>query len=309
MGTLLMTVKPPPFKIITAFAAVYILWGSTYLAIRIAIETLPPFLMAGTRFLCAGILLYLLVPSSERVTPSRIQWKSAVTIGALLLLGGNGAVCWAQQKVPSGITALIIATVPLWTVLLEWLWMRRPAPSWLVLTGVLLGFGGLWLLIRPEAEQASIPLTGGLILLGAALSWSIGSILARKVPQVPSAFQATSMEMLSGGALLLIAGCLSGEVSGLGRSVISTRSLLALAYLILFGALLGFTAYKYILKNTSPLLSSTYAYVNPIIAVFLGWAFAAEPLGHSTVAGAACIIAAVFMITFFSAQKQKSSPV
>jgi len=304
-----MSPKTLHLKIITAFAAVYILWGSTYLAIRVAIETLPPFFMAGTRFLCAGTLLYLLVPVSERVTPSRIQWKSALTIGALLLLGGNGAVCWAQQKVPSGVTALIIATVPLWTVLLEWLWLRRPAPSWLVLTGVLLGFGGLWLLIRPDAEQAGIPLTGGLVLLGAALSWSIGSILARKVPQVPSAFQATSMEMLAGGALLLLAGCLSGEVSELEHSVFSTRSLAALAYLIFFGALLGFTAYKYILKNTSPVLSSTYAYVNPVIAVFLGWAFAGEPLGQSTVAGAVCIIAAVFMITLFSSQKQKSSPV
>jgi len=304
-----MTGQQSRFKIIAAFAAVYILWGSTYLAIRIAIETLPPFFMAGTRFLCAGTLLYLLVPSKERVTPSQTHWKSALTIGALLLLGGNGAVVWAQQKVPSGITALIIATVPLWTVLLEWLWLRKPAPSQLVLAGVLLGFGGLWLLIRPDAEHAGIPLTGGLVLLGAALSWSIGSILARKVPQVPSAFQATSMEMLSGGALLLLAGFVTGETSELGHSVFSARSLLALAYLILFGALLGFTAYKYILKNTSPLLSSTYAYVNPVIAVFLGWAFAGEPLGHGTVAGAACIIAAVFMITFFSAQKQKSSPV
>lgn len=296
-------------KLIFAFAAVYILWGSTYLAIRIAIETLPPFFMAGTRFLIAGALLYLLVPAHERVVPSSIHWKSALTVGALLLLGGNGAVVWAQQKVPSGITALIIATVPLWTVLLEWLWLRKPAPSRLVFSGVLLGFGGLWLLIRPDAEYAGIPLAGGLILLGAALSWSIGSILARTVPQVPSAFQATSMEMLSGGSLLLVAGCLSGEVFQLGDHTFSVRSLLALAYLILFGALLGFTAYKYILKNTSPLLSSTYAYVNPVIAVFLGWAFAGEPLGHSTLTGAGFIVSAVFLITFFGAQKQKSSPV
>lgn len=295
----------PDFKIPLAFATVYLVWGSTYIAIRFAIETIPPFLMAGVRFLCAGSLLYFFAASKEKVKPSFAQWKSAFLVGALLLVGGNGGVVWAEQLVPTGITALIIATVPLWTVLLEWLWRRQKRPSALVFLGILIGAAGLWFLVSPETNGVALHPVGVLVLLAAAFSWALGSIFARNADLPQSSFLATGMEMIGGGALMLTLGTLAGEWPQLRLHAISAKSFLSLLYLIFFGALVGFTAYKYILKRTSPILSSTYAYINPVIAVLLGWALAGEKVTWRIGVGALIILAGVFLITL--SQKEKPS--
>lgn len=289
-------------KLLSAFAAVYVLWGSTYLAIRIAVETLPPFFMAGTRFLCAGFLLYLYSLRKEKVKPTLPHWRSAFIVGALLLGGGNGGVVWSEQLIPSGITALIIATVPFWTVILESLLFKR-RPSWLVTSGMILGFAGLWLLVRPAAHDGNMNPTGIFILLFSAFSWACGSLYARQASLPKTPLLPTAMEMIGGGALLFLVSALTGEWGRIAFDHFSMRSLWALAYLIFFGALIGFTAYQYILKNTSPVLSSTYAYVNPVIAVFLGWAVLGEPISSGVLLGAFVILAGVFLITLSGTRK------
>lgn len=297
---------PKPWKIITAFGAVYLLWGSTYLAIRFAIQTLPPFLMAGIRFVIAGGLLYLWARLRGAPRPLRSHWRSAGLIGALLLLGGNGGVVWSQQFVPSGITALIVATVPLWMVLIQAVWSREAGPSPFAWFGIFLGLAGIWFLAAPDhAEVQGIPFFATATLLLAALSWAAGSLLTRKLPLPNSSPLAIGMEMLSGGLCLLTASAAAGEWSRFDPSGVSAASLTALGYLIVFGALVGFSCYIWIVKVTPPSLSSTYAYVNPIVAVGLGWAFAGEALTPRTLTGAAVIVAAVFLITLANLKRDK----
>lgn len=290
---------PPRGRVAAAFAAIYLVWGSTYLAILFAIETLPPFLMAGARFLIAGALLYLWERSRGAPAPAPVHWRAAAVVGGLLLLGGNGGVVWAELHVPTGIAALLVATVPLWMVLLDW---ARPAgrrPSLTVGTGVLVGLGGIVLLVGPGAlaDGASVHPGGAAVLVLASLSWAIGSLYSRGAPRPGSPFLATAMQMLAGGSLLLAFGAVVGEPSRLDLAGVSTRSWLAWLYLIAFGSLIGYTSYIWLLKATTPARVSTYAYVNPVVAVALGWAFAGERLAPRTFLAAAIIIAAVALIT------------
>jgi drug/metabolite transporter (DMT)-like permease len=287
---------PPVLQVALALAAVYVIWGSTYLAMAMAIETIPPFLMAGARYLIAGGVLYLWVRKSGAPRPTRVHWRSALLIGGLLLLGGNGGVVWAEQKVPSGIAALLVSMVPLWMVLMDWLRPAGTRPNWKVLTGVALGFAGLLLLVRPTAGLSIDPL-GVAALLLATLSWAWGSLRSRSVELPASPLLATAMEMLGGGGLLLVAGLVTGETAGFHLAAVSMRSLLALGYLITFGALVGFTAYVWLLRVAPPALVGTYAYVNPIVAVFLGWLVLGEPLTGRTLVAAAVIISGVVLIT------------
>lgn len=300
-----MGLQSSQFKIALAFAIVYVVWGSTYIAILFAIETMPPFLMAGVRFLTAGSILYAFAFWKNKTRPSLKHWKSACVIGALLLVGGNGAVVWAEKLVPSGITALIVATVPLWTVLLEWLWLKKGKPRPLVFCGIILGAFGLWVLVNPRTNGVSLNLTGTAVLLLAAFSWAVGSIQSRRANLPKSGFMATGMEMICGGGLLMLLASMTGEWQRLNLYAVSAKSALALGYLIIFGALIGFSAYKYMLKHTSPTLSSTYAYVNPLIAVFLGWLLAGESLTLRVAAGSLIIAGAVFLITI--AQKKEAA--
>ena len=291
--------KPPRWRVITAFAAVYLIWGSTYLAIRLAVETMPPFLMAGVRFLIAGAILYVWTRWRGTPQPTRAHWLAAAGVGGLLLLGGNGGVVWAAQHVPSGLTALLIATVPLWMALLNWLRPNGVKPGNGAIVGLLLGFVGIMLLIGPNkfASGQRVDSLGATVLIIAALSWAVGSLYSRQAKLPASPLLATGMEMLAGGALLLIAGLLFGEWTRFELSAPSLRSWLALSYLILCGALIGFTAYIWLLRVTTPAQASTYAYVNPVVAIFLGWAFAGEPLTGRTLLAAAIIVAAVVVIT------------
>jgi drug/metabolite transporter (DMT)-like permease len=290
---------PPTARLVAAFAAVYIIWGSTYLAIRYAVETIPPFLMAGSRFLCAGAVLYIWARLKGTERPRAIHWRSTAIVGALLLLCGNGGVVWAEQRVPSALTALLIGTVPLWMTLLDWVAFNRIRPTRPTLIGVVLGFAGIALLIDPTNLRERADLIGELAIVAAAVAWAAGSLYARRATLPDSPLLATAMEMLAGGALQLVAGTLLGEWSRLDISSISTESVVALLYLIVFGALIAFTAYVWLLRVTAPAYVATYAYVNPVVAVLLGWAVAGEEITLRTIAAAGIIIVAVVIITSF----------
>ena len=299
--------RPPRWRVVTAFAAVYLIWGSTYLAIRIAIETMPPFLMAGIRFLIAGAILYAWTRWRGTPPPARSHWLAATIVGGLLLLGGNGGVVWAEQHVPSGLTALLIGTVPLWMALLNWLRPGGVKPGNGVIAGLTLGFMGITLLVGPGklAGGHDVDSLGAAVLIIASLSWATGSLYSRRAQLPASPLLATAMEMLAGGALLLIAGLPAGEWTRFEPNALSLRSWVALGYLIVFGALIGFTAYIWLLRVTTPAQASTYAYVNPVVAILLGWAFAGEPLTARTLLAAAIIVAAVVVITTQRAQGVK----
>jgi drug/metabolite transporter (DMT)-like permease len=285
-------------RVAAAFAAVYLVWGSTYLAILFALETLPPFLMAGTRFVVAGTAMYLWVRARGAPRPTAANWRATAVVGAFLLLGGNGGVVWAEQRVASGLTALLVATVPLWMVLLEWRG-GGARPTGRVWAGIVVGFAGLGILVGPAellGGGAADP-AGAAVLVLASILWAAGSVYSRRAPLPESPLLGTGMEMLAGGALLLAAGTLAGEWGRVELAAVSARSALALLYLILFGSLVGFTAYVWLLRHVEVAKVSTYAYVNPVVAVLLGWALAGEALTARTGAAAAVIVAAVAVIT------------
>ena len=286
-------------QIIAAFASIYLVWGSTYLAIRYAVETIPPFIMGGARFLVSGALLYAWARYRGAPKPTRLHWRNAVIAGAFLLLGGNGAVVWAEQYVPSGLTALLVSILPFWLVIIEWARPPRRRPSGLVLGGLVLGFVGIIVLIGPGniGGNGDIPLLGALVLILGSLSWAIGSFWSRDATLPESGLLTTGMEMLGGGTLLLIVGVLSGELADLDIDRVSKESAIGLLYLITFGSLIGFTSYIWLLDKVSPARLGTYAYVNPIVAVLLGWAIAGESLTVRTGVAAAIVICAVALIT------------
>jgi drug/metabolite transporter (DMT)-like permease len=290
--------KSPRWQIAAAFAAVYLFWGSTYLGIRLAVETLPPFSMAGARALVAGAMLYAWTRWRGVPHPERVHWRGAAIAGGLLLLGGNGLVSWAEQYVPSGIAALIVGSTPLWMVLLEWLWHSGPRPTIGIVSGLVVGFIGLGFLVAPGKFNGGshIDLIGTGALLLAAFLWAAGSLYARRARLPASRLLATAMEMLAGGVLLLLAGGVTGEWTRFDPARVVAHSVIAWAYLTIFGSLVGFTAYVWLLNATTPARASTYAYVNPVVAVFLGWAFAGEPITQRTLVAAAAIILAVVII-------------
>ncbi len=299
MSKISFSTLPLRWRIVIAFAAIYLIWGSTYLAIHFAIETIPPYLMGGARFLIAGGVLYGALRWRGVKAPSRTHWRSALIVGGLLLWGGNGGVMLAEQYVPSSLAALIIAMVPLWMVLLNWRWGEHTRPNIGTMLGVGLGLAGIVLIAAPgqAAAEGAVNPIGLMILVGASLSWSIGSLYSRKAVLPSNALVSTAMEMLAGGALMLIAGLLLGEGAQIRFDRISLLSVSALGYLVAFGSLIGFTAYVWLLKVSTPARVSTYAFVNPVVAVFLGWIFAGEALSLRALTAAAIIIAAVMLIT------------
>ena len=290
--------RAPRSHILIAFAAVYIIWGSTYLAIRIAIETIPPFLMVGSRFFVAGLMLYAWVRAHGEERPTLLHWRSATIVGVLLLVLGTGVVVWAEEKVASGIAALLVSVVPLWIVLLQWLRPGGKRPNAWVIGGVVLGLAGLWMLVNPTSDggaQRNVVAEG--VLLLAALSWAIGTLYSKRAPLPKSKFIGTAMEMIAAGAVLIVAGLVTGEAGHLALGAVSARSWGALLYLVVFGSIIGFTAYIWLVNTVSPTLLSTYAFVNPVVAVFLGWAVVSEPLNARMLVAAAIIVGAVALIT------------
>ena len=282
-----------------SLAVVYVVWGSTYLGIAVAIETLPPLLMGGARFLVAGAILYALASrfgNRGRGSPTRRQWLGAAATGLPLFLFGNGMVAVAQQTVASGVAALIVATVPLWIVLLD-RFAFRGRLSLLVLVGVGIGFAGVALLVDPTGP-GDVDRAGALLLVLASAGWAVGSLLSRTVPLPANPLLGAGMQMLAGGAALVVAAVASGELADVRLAQLSGRSSVAFAYLIVFGSILAFSAYAWLLRNAATALVSTYAYVNPIVAVFLGWAVLDEAItGRALVAGAIIVVAVALIVT------------
>lgn len=291
-------VGPSRLKVASALLAVYLIWGSTYLGIRIVVETIPPFLSAGLRFALAGAMLFLYARLRGAKRPRRTDWKPAAIAGGFLLLGGNGLVSFAEQTVASGIAALIIAIVPLFVVLLEWAGPGHPRPNLGVALGIALGLVGVAVLVDPTAVGAAhIDPTGVVILLAASFLWSIGTLYGGKAKLPDPPLMAIGMEMLAGGAILFIVAAALGEFWRLNVAGISQASAIAFVYLVLVGALVGFTAYLWLIRNVTPALATTYAFVNPVVAVYLGFIVLAEPITARTVVAAAIIIVGVAIIT------------
>ena len=290
---------PTTAQVVTAFAAVYIVWGSTYLGIRFAIETLPPLLMASVRFLFAGSLLYGWAIARGASHPTARQWRAAAIVGVLLFVGGNGAVVLAEQWVPSGLVALLVAAVPLWLVLLDWLWGSRTSPGPRALVGLAAGFLGVALLVgSPDVgARGGRGLLGAGLVVAGSLAWAAGSIYSRHAPRPERPRMWVAMQMLLGGAFLLPVAAMTGELSRFDPAAVSTRSVVALLYLVFIGALVGFTAYIWLLTVSTPARVGTYAYVNPVVALFLGWALADEHVAPGALVAAAVIVGSVVLIT------------
>jgi len=289
----------PGAQIIAAFASIYLIWGSTYLAIRYAVQTIPPFVMGGLRFVISGALLYAWTRYRGAGRPTRTHWRNAIVAGGFLLLGGNGAVVWAEQFVPSGLTALLVSILPFWLVIIEWVRPPRQRPHGAVLVGLILGFVGIIVLVGPAniGGHGDVRPIGAWVLILGSLSWAIGSFYSRDAQLPQSGLLTTGMEMFGGGVLLLIVGALTGEFSHFDIHRVSSASASGLIYLITFGSLLGFTSYIWLLDKVSPARLGTYAYVNPVVAVILGWLIAGERLSVRTAVAAAIVICAVALIT------------
>jgi drug/metabolite transporter (DMT)-like permease len=292
--------------VVAAFAAVYVVWGSTYLAIRFGVETIPPFLMAGGRFLISGWILYLWARWRGSPRPTAAQWRDATLTGTLMLCLGNGAVSWAEQRVPSGLASLIVAVVPLWMVLIDWARSGGTRPRTRVMLGVVVGLAGLFVLIGPGAltGHGTIDSTSVAVLMAGSLSWAAGSVFNRFGARPDSAVMSTGVQMLGGGVVLLLLSALFGELRAFHLATVSTASWLGLVYLVTCGSLVGFTAYIYLLQVVSPAKVSTYAYVNPIVAVLLGWAFVGEVVTRQTAMAAAVILVGVAMISIGNGRAQ-----
>jgi drug/metabolite transporter (DMT)-like permease len=291
--------RPPTGLVIVAFAAVYVIWGSTYLGIRLAIDSIPPLLMAGCRFVLAGLILYGVMRLRGAAKPAVSQWKSAAIIGGLLLLVGNGGVSWAQQTVPSGIAALVVAAVPLWIMLVDWLRPQGSRPKTIVWLGLAAGFAGVALIVAGKNQLGNrlVDPAGAAALVLATVAWAFGSVYSRHARKCESALLAVAMQMIAGGALQLIAGVALGETNRLNFAQITPTSAWAFVYLTLIGSLVGFTAYVWLLQVSTPARVSTYAYVNPLIAVFLGHLVLHEAVPKTVALAGALILAAVVLIT------------
>jgi drug/metabolite transporter (DMT)-like permease len=273
-------------------------WGSTYLFIRFAVAAMPPLLMAGVRMLLAGGAMLAWMLARGLPPPRAREWGWGVALGALFFLCGNGSVVWSEQSVPSGLVALAVATVPLWVVLFQWLFRFGPAPVPMALFGIVLGFAGLVVLVRPGGSGAGgwNALTTAVMLVG-PMAWAMGTLLARRVSQPASPFAAAALQMIGGGALLLATAGATGEFARFSWNSLTPLAVGSVLYLVVAGSVVAYSAYVWLLRHQPPATVATYAYVNPLVAVVLGWAFAGEQIGPRVLVSALFIVTAVAMIT------------
>ena len=294
----------PLIGIVAAFVVIYLVWGSTYLAIRFAVETIEPFLMASLRFMVAGSIMYGWLWSRGEAKVTKREALSCAMAGTLMLVGGNGLVCWAEQFVPSGITALIIGTSPLWIVMVGWIGFKDDAPSGKIIAGLLLGLVGVVMLANPAGISGGETNPYGVIaILFACFFWALGSFLSKSPTMPKSTLLSVALQMLFAGVVMLIVSFVLGEPMAMDWSAVSAKSFWSLAYLIFFGAILAYTCYGWLFRNASPVAVSTYAYVNPIVAVILGYYFAKEEITQATIIGAALILFGVLLV---SGRKKKT---
>lgn len=306
--------SPARWQIALGLLTIYLVWGSTYLAIRIAVETMPPFLMAGARFVVAGILLAAILIALRRFKINRQQlWDNAI-IGALLLLGGNGLVSWAQQQVPSGMTTLIVSLNPLFVVIADWVvllffndQLRGAKPNRWTLLGLAVGFVGLSMLIGPSlfaTDSTRLDAYRVLGLVVASLCWCVGSMFSRYAHNPADPFSGAAVQMVLGGVCLLLVSIVLGEPFGFELSQVSRNSIIAWVYMLLMGSLVAFTTFIWLMKHTSPALVSTYAYVNPLVAVFLGWFFVNEAVSPRIFLAGTIVVAGVATISLSRSKKK-----
>src|SRR5581483_1560564 len=303
---------PTRFRMLIAFAALYIVWGSTYLGIRFAIESIPPFLMAGSRFLLAGVIMFAIAWSQGAYKATWANWRVSLIVGACLLLAGNGGVTIAEQYIDSGLAALIVAIVPIYIVILGWMTGTAPKPAPIIWLGLIGGFAGVGVLLGPALRFSSSdgrhPAIGMSILLVSSFIWSAGSLYSRSAKHAPSPFLTAAQQMLCGGVLLLLAGFLTGELRSFHPRSITMLSLVSFVYLIVIGAVVGYTAYIWLLRHCEPAKVATYAYVNPIVAVLLGAGFAGEKLSIRVLIAAALIIGSVAIVITTQQLRARAEP-
>jgi len=302
--------EPSKILIIAAFAALYLIWGSTYIGILFAIQSIPPFLMAGSRFLIAGLIMFAIARTQGPLRSTWTEWRTSIIVGACLLLGGNGGVTLSEKFIESGLASLIVATVPIYITLLGWLFGMTPRPAPIVWLGLAGGFLGVAVLMGPALRFSggSHSAIGMSILLIGSFLWSAGSLYSRTAKHSASPFLAAAQQMFCGGALLMLVGLLAGEPRKFHPENITTLSLGAFAYLVLVGAIVGYTAYFWLLRHCDPAKVATYAYVNPIVAVLLGALFAHETITLRTLLAAALIIGSVALIITVQQLRTKTLP-
>jgi drug/metabolite transporter (DMT)-like permease len=293
---------PPPqprWKTLLAFAIIYFVWGSTFLAIRVGVREVPPFLLAGMRFFAAGIVLYLWMRASGTPAPTRREWAAAALLAMLIFVLDYGLLFWAEQRVPSGIAAVMLATIPAFMTLAEILILRTQKLTLRLGFALLVGMGGVAVLVRRSASfgQAAVSTSGAIALLVAAVSWSLAAVLNRKLPAPASKVMSSGAQMLAGGILLTLTAAILGELRGFRVRAVSFHAWLALAYLIVAGSIVGFTAYVWLIHHESPTKVGTYAYVNPVVAVLVGYFLGGEALGARTILGTFLVLVSVVVIT------------
>jgi drug/metabolite transporter (DMT)-like permease len=297
--------RPPTWKVLLAFAIVYFVWGSTYLAIRVGVREVPPFLLAGMRFLLAGGVLYGWMRAKGTTSPTGREWFSASLLGVLIFVLDYGLVFWAERRVPSGITAVMMATIPLFMALSEILFLRTQKLTARLGFALLVGLGGVAVLVSHSLSFGDVPVdtSGAIALVVAAMSWSVASALTRKLPLPASKPMSSGAQMLCGGVLLTLTAAALGEFRGFHPQTASRGAWMALAYLVVAGSIIAFTAYVWLIHHESPTKVGTYAYVNPVVAVALGYFLGGEVVGPRTVLGTLLVLVSVVVITTTPARK------
>jgi drug/metabolite transporter (DMT)-like permease len=294
--------EPSKKRIALAFGMVYLFWGSTFLAVHFAVQTIPALLMAGSRQLLAGLILYPVARLRGEEEPTARQWITGALVGVLLVVGGNGSIAWAEYKeTPTNVTAVLVGTVPLWMAIMDWLRPGGPRPTARVLTGLAIGLAGVGLLVSPhipflQNSSSAVSPACAVILLVGSFSWAAGSILSRHLKLPRSPLLGTAIFTMTGGTTLILFGLAGGESRGFSLHQVSAHSVLATLYLAIFGSIVGFSAYTYLLHTVSPARVATYAYINPLVAVLLGWAFVGESLTLRMMVAAAVIVASVVLV-------------
>ena len=305
-----VTVRPPAWKTVLAFAIIYFVWGSTYLAIRVGVREVPPLLFASMRFFVAGVVLFGWLRLKGTPSPSRREWIAATALAVCIFVLDYGLLFWAEQRVPSGIAAVMLATIPVFMALSEILILRTQRLTFRLALALLVGIGGVSVLVSRSVSfgEAPIDRAGALALVIAAMSWSIASALTRKLPLPASKVMSSGAQMLAGGILLALTAALLGEFRGFHIAAVSRGTWYALAYLIVAGSIVGFTAYVWLIHHESPTKVGTYAYVNPVVAVIVGYFLGGETVGPRTLVGTLLVLVSVIVITTTRARKPAAAP-